>query len=251
MVKTDAPNLLRRELSHPRWSPQTLAMSGVTDCYQPVERSLKLTRQCLEVLADFRNPVGLVTKNHLVTRDLDILQELHRYECVKVYISITSLQSDLAGVLEPRAARPAQRLEIVRQLASAGVPVGVIIAPVIPGLNDVEIPALLEAAAAAGAGNAHYVLLRLPHAVKDIFSQWLENHYPEKKDRVLGLIRETREGRLNQTDFGTRMKGTGAYAQHIEDLFRVSKKRVGLGRDEILSTRHFRRPGLATQLALL
>jgi DNA repair photolyase len=243
MVKTRAPEILRSELSSPRWKPQVLAMSGVTDCYQPAERLFKLTRGCLEVLAEFRNPVGLITKNHLITRDLDLLKELARHQCVRAYVSITTLNPDLARKLEPRAAAPDHRLDAVRRLSDAGVPVGVMMAPIIPGLTDSEIPALLQAAAMAGASSAGYTLLRLPYAVKDIFIKWLETHFPEKKDKILSLIRSTRKGKLNDSAWGDRLSGHGPYAGQIEDFFRVASHRNGLDRPQpSLSTAAFRRP---------
>src|SRR3954471_3611843 len=164
MVKMEAPKLLREALSSPKWEPKVIAMSGVTDCYQPVERRLKLTRGCLEVLASFRNPVAIITKNHLVTRDVDFLAELAKYDAVAVFISITTLDSELRRVMEPRTSPPSARLAAVKTLAKAGVPVGVLMAPVVPGLTDHEMPALLSAAAEAGARYAGYVTLRLPYA---------------------------------------------------------------------------------------
>lgn len=244
LVKRRAPALLRRELAAPSWKPQLLAFSGVTDCYQPCERHFKLTRACLEVLAEFRNPVGIITKNHLVTRDRDLLAEFARWKGVSVYVTITTLDATLSSQLEPRAARPEHRLRTVRELADAGIPVGVMVAPVIPGLTDHELPALLDAAARAGANHAGYVVLRLPHTVKEIFSDWLDVHAPGKKDRVLSRVRELRGGKLNVSDWGARLRGEGIFADQIRELFRVVSRRVGLsqGRSE-LSTAHFRRPG--------
>ena len=196
MVKENAPELLRRELSAPKWKPQELAMSGVTDCYQPVERRLQLTRRCLAVLAEFRNPVSIVTKNFLVTRDLDLLRELAAYQAVHVNLSINSLDTELARKLEPRASSPRQRLAAVEALSKAGVPVGVLVAPVIPALNDHEIPSVLAAARAAGAGWAGTEILRLPLTVAPIFEKWLEQNVPAKKDKALGRIRAIRGGSL-------------------------------------------------------
>src|SRR6267142_3736453 len=172
MVKEDAPELLRNELSSPKWQPQVIFLSGVTDCYQPVERKLKLTRRCLEVLAEFRNPVFIVTKNQLVTRDVDLLSELARHHAVGVLLSITTLDAGLRKVMEPRTSPPAARLAAIRELASAGIPVGVNVAPIIPGLTDHEIPAILKAAAEAGATSAGYTVVRLPHAVAPLFVKW-------------------------------------------------------------------------------
>jgi DNA repair photolyase len=243
LVKADAPALLRRELASPRWRPQPLALSGVTDPYQPVERRLRLTRRCLEVLCECRNPVNLLTKNHWVTRDRDLLGELARHNAVAAHLSITSLDPELVRRLEPRASLPALRLEAVSALAQAGVPVGVLVAPIIPGLNDHEIPAILEAAAAAGARWAGMQILRLPHAVSTLFTQWLEDHFPEKRDRVLGRIRGVRSGRLDDSRFGSRMTGEGRLAEQTAQLFRVARNRAGLEADgPALSVAAFRRP---------
>ena len=244
LVKKRAPVLLREEFSAKRWVPQPVAMSGVTDCYQPAERHFKLTRQCLEVFVEFRNPLAIITKNFLVTRDVALLAELARWDCVSVNLTLTTLDAELAGSLEPRAARPEHRLRAIRLLTEAGVPVSVMIAPVIPGLTDHEIPALLAAAAEAGARRANYVVLRLPWAVKSIFTNWLEVHAPTKKDRVLARIRDLRGGVLNVSEWGQRMKGEGIFAEHIRDLFNTSARRVGLNRHPVtLSTAHFRHPG--------
>jgi DNA repair photolyase len=244
MVKRRAPELLRAELASPRWSPQPVALSGATDCYQPAERHFKLTRALLAVCVELRQPVYLLTKNALVTRDLDLLAELARHRCVAVHLSITTLDADLAGALEPRASRPAARLRAVRELAAAGVPVGVLTAPVIPGLNDHEIPALLEAAAAAGATRAGYVLLRLPHAVKDVFLAWLDTHAPTKKARILDRLSSLRGGKLYDSAWGTRMRGEGLFADQLRALFDVTARRTGLNREAFeLTTEHFRRPG--------
>lgn len=244
LVKLRGPELLRNELAARKWRPEPVMMSGVTDCYQPAERHFRLTRRCLEVLAEFRQPVGIITKNFLVTRDLDLLAELARWQCAVVNVSITTLDAELAGKLEPRAARPEHRLRAVRLLAEAGVPVNVLVAPVIPGLTEHEMPAILEAAAAAGARRAGYVLLRLPYAVKDVFLQWLDDHEPGKKERVLARLRDLRGGRLYDASFGARMRGEGIFAEQIRRMFDVTARRAGLNREEIrLSTAHFRRPG--------
>ncbi len=244
MVKEQAPLLLRKALSAKNWTPQVLGMSGVTDCYQPVERRLRLTRQCLQVLADFRNPVGIVTKNRLVTRDIDVLTELAGYNAAAVYMSIPTLDAELVGVMEPRASRPAARLAAIRELADAGVPVGVLTAPVIPGLTEHELPAILTAAADAGARFAGYTTLRLPLAVAPLFEGWLDRHFPDRKERVLGRIRDMRGGRLNDARFGTRMQGEGVLAAMIGDLFALSRRKAGIGdHGPGLSTAAFRRPG--------
>ncbi|GAB1490033.1 PA0069 family radical SAM protein [Opitutaceae bacterium] len=244
LVKKRAPELLRRELAHPRWEPQCVAMSGVTDCYQPAERHFRLTRACLEVFAEFRNPVGVITKNFLITRDRDLFADFVRWNGISAYLTITTLDADLAGKLEPRAARPEHRLRAIRLLADAGVPVGVMVAPIIPGLTDHEIPAILDAAKAAGARRAGYVVLRLPFSVKAIFSQWLDVHAPGKKERILSRIRDLRGGKLNVSEWGTRMRGEGVFAEQIHDLFAVAARRVGLNQERShLSIAHFRRPG--------
>jgi DNA repair photolyase len=239
-VKEDAPELLRKELSSPKWVPQTVSLSGVTDPYQPIERRLQLTRRCLEVFAEFRNPVGIVTKSALVARDRDVLGELAKFQAAQVFLSITTLDPELARNMEPRAASPTARLRAIRELTDAGIPVGVLVAPIIPGLNDHEAPAILEAAAEAGALCAGYVTLRLPFAVKDIFAAWLEQHYPHKKDRVLGRLREARGGKLNDSTFGRRMRGEGNWADLFARMFRLNRQRVGMADDcPELSTVHF------------
>lgn len=243
LVKKDAPELLRRELSSPRWKPQVLAISGVTDPYQPVERRLRLTRRCLEVLAEFRNPVVIITKNHLVTRDLDLLAELARTKAAAVYLSVTTLDGRLARTMEPRTSHPTRRLAAIEALSRAGVPTGVLVAPVIPGLTDHEMPAIISRAAKAGARSAGYVLLRLPHAVAPLFEAWLAEHRPARKDKVLNRIRTIRRGRLNDPRFGVRMKGEGIFAEQIADLYSLACRKAGIvGRGPDLSTAAFRRP---------
>jgi DNA repair photolyase len=250
MVKESAPELLRRELSSPKWKPQELAMSGIADCYQPIERKLQLTRRCLAVLAEFRNPVTIITKNFLVTRDLDLLRELAAHQAIHVNLSINSLDAELARKLEPRAPSPRQRLAAVEMLSKAGVPVGIICAPVIPALNDHEIPAVLAAAKAAGAGWAFTEVLRLPLTVAPVFGQWLDRAFPEKKEKVLNRIRAIRGGKLNDPRFGHRMKGQGIFAEQISQMFRVARRKAGFPEHgPELSTAAFRRPG-GRQLAL-
>ena len=250
LVKRDAPELLREELSRKGWKPQVIAISGVTDPYQPIERKLGLTRSCLEVLAEFRNPVLIVTKNHLVARDRDVLGDLARHRAAGVFLSVTSLDGELQRKMEPRTSPPARRLEAVRELADAGVPVGVLVAPIVLGLTDHEIPAILQAAAQAGARFAGYVPLRLPYAVKEIFERWLDDHFPDRKAKILGRIRDLRGGKLNDPSFGSRLRGRGIFAEEIGALFAIACRRAGIvdGRVE-LSTAAFRRPG-GRQLAL-
>lgn len=243
MVKEDAPRLLRKELASRKWKPQLLAMSGVTDCYQPIERRFQLTRACLGVLAEFRNPVCIITKNHLVTRDIDLLSELAKYNAAEVHLSINSLDSDLARRLEPRASSPRHRLAAVETLAEAGIPVGVLVAPIIPGLNDHEVPAVLEEAGRAGARWAGMEILRLPLTVAPIFQDWLERNEPGKKVKVLDRIRSIRGGKLNDPRFGERMRGQGIFAEQIRQMFHVACRKAGLSEDgPELSAAAFRRP---------
>jgi len=250
-VKQDAPELLRRELEKPGFTPRVIALSGVTDAYQPVERRLGLTRRCLEVLTAFRNPVAIVTKSALVARDRDLLAELARHGAVSVAISLTSLDPELQRRMEPRASRPDRRLAAMRSLADAGIPVTVMTAPIVPGLNDSEIPKLLRAAASHGATSASFVMLRLPHGVKELFADWLARHYPERRDKVLHRVAEMRGGKLNDPRFGSRMRGEGIYAEQLGALFRLECRRNGLARGvPALSTAAFRVPGRARQIGL-
>ncbi len=243
LVKHDAPRLLRESLEAPSWRPRVLAMSGVTDAYQPIERKLKLTRRCLEVLRDFRQAVVIVTKNRLVTRDLDLLSALAEHKAAGVFVSVTTLNPALAAQLEPRTSRPSGRIEAIRVLAAAGIPVGVMVAPVIPGLNDHEIPTILEAAAAAGAQAAGFTLVRLPLTVAPLFDDWLDRHRPDAKEKILGRIRSMRGGKLNDSRFGDRMRGEGPIAEMIGRVFRASCRRLDLNlRRWPVSTAAFQRP---------
>jgi DNA repair photolyase len=250
VVKMNAAELLRAELESPRWKPQTLVMSGVTDPYQPIERKLRITRGCLEVLAQFRNPVAIITKNRLVTRDVDLLRELASYKAVAVNISVTSLDPNLQRVLEPRTSPPTARLETIEQLRATGIPVGVMVAPIIPGLTDHEVPKILEACAGAGAQFAGYTIVRLPWAVAPLFEHWLDEHFPDRKEKVLGRIRHLRgNDRLNNSQWHTRMTGEGVFAEQIASLFEVGCRRVAIGPRPKLSTAAFRRT--IEQLTLL
>jgi DNA repair photolyase len=243
IAKKNIAEVLRRELAAPKWVPEAITLSGATDCYQPIEREHQLTRRCLEVFAETRNPVHIITKNSLVRRDMDLLQELNRYHGVGVFVSVTTLDAELAGRLEPRASAPQQRLKLVSELARAGIPVGVMMAPLMPGLTDEEIPSVLKAAREAGAQFIGYVMLRLPHRVDQLFTHWLEAHYPEKKDRVLSLIRGVRGGELKDSRFGSRMTGEGVYAEQISSLFKVYRRKFGFDQQRLkLSTEHFIRP---------
>jgi DNA repair photolyase len=243
MVKPRAPELLRAAMSRKSWKPQNLAMSGVTDCYQPVERKLRITRGCLEVLAEFRNPVGVITKNHLITRDADILAELARWNAGAAMLSVTSLDRTLAAKLEPRASGPAMRLRAIRTLADAGIPVGVSVAPIIPGLTETEMPAILQAARDAGAQFATYSIVRLPGSGAEVFADWLDRHVsPTKKQTILARIRESHGGTLNDLRFGKRMRGDGERAEQIGQLFHALAKRLGFNRAALkLTTANFRR----------
>jgi DNA repair photolyase len=248
VAKTNAPELLRVELERPGWKPQVLVMSGVTDPYQPVEKELRITRGCLEVLAKYRNPVAIITKNRLVTRDVDLLRGLADFNAVAVNISVTSLDPKLQRVLEPRTSSPQARLDTISQLHAEGIPVGVMVAPVIPGLTDHEVPKILEACAKAGAHFAGYTIVRLPWAVAPLFEHWLEEHFPDRKEKVLGRIRHLRGDRLNNSEWHTRMTGEGIFADHIASLFEVGCRRAGLGERPRLCATAFHR--MREQLAL-
>jgi DNA repair photolyase len=250
-AKLEAAKLLRQELAAKSWQPKPIIMSGVTDCYQPVERKLQLTRACLAVLAECRNPCAIITKNFLVTRDIDHLSELAAHNCISVNISVTTLDGSLARTMEPRASQPHLRLKAISMLAKAGIPVTVLIGPVLPGLTDHEIPQILEQAAEAGATGAGYVMLRLPYGVKDLFQDWLQVHYPDRKDKVIHRVQDVRGGKLNDPDFGSRMRGTGIYADQVRQMFKLYQKKYGLDRDRrALSVDAFRRPALNGQMDL-
>jgi DNA repair photolyase len=258
LFKPDAAALLARELSRPGYRPAPIALGSNTDPYQPVERQLRLTRAILEVLSEFNHPCTIVTKSALVVRDLDILRDMAKRRLVRVCLSVTTLDRKLAAVMEPRAATPARRLQAVESLAAAGVPAGVLAAPMIPGLNDAELETILSAAARAGADSAGYVLLRLPHELRALFTSWLEAHYPERAAKVLALIRQTRAGALNDARFGSRFSGTGTYAELLAKRFAIATTRLGLKNPSGgLDCTRFRVPprgapaGEARQLALL
>lgn len=251
LVKPRAAELLRKQLMSPAWKPQVVVLSGVTDPYQPAERRLRITRGCLEVLAEFKNPVGIVTKGFLVTRDADLLAELARADAVNVMLSITTLDPELQRKMEPLASPPSKRLAAIEALARAGVPVGVMVAPIIPGLTDHELPAILQAAADAGAGSAGMVVLRLPHGVKELFSGWLTEHYPDRREKVLNRLRSLHGGALYDSRFAHRQRGAGEFAAQIEALFQLGLRRARLAaRGPTLSTASFKRPGVADQLSL-
>ncbi len=242
-AKREAPALLRKELFRKSWQGETIMMSGVTDCYQPLETDMKLTRQCLEVMLEFRQSVSIITKSSLILRDLDILQEMARLNLVHVAVSITTLDNRLAGAMEPRAASPRARLDTVRTLARTGVPTFVMAAPIIPALNDQEIPAILREASRAGAHGAGYILLRLPHQIKTLFLEWLQRTVPQRAAKVESLIRDTRAGGLYDARWGIRQRGEGAVADAIKATFHTFRRKYKL--DERLpphDTTQFRRP---------
>ncbi len=230
LFKPEAAKLLTAELAAPKYKPAVMAMGTNTDPYQPVERDLKVTRQILRVLSDFNHPVGIVTKNHFVTRDIDILADMARRNLAEVFLSVTTLDKDLARVMEPRASAPHRRLDAIRALATAGIPAGVMTAPMIPGLNDHEMEAILDAAVDAGATRAGYVPLRLPLEIKELFEEWLKTHRPDRAERVLSLIRQMRGGRLYDAEFGSRMRGEGPLAILLSQRFAAAVKRLGLNR---------------------
>jgi DNA repair photolyase len=254
LVKEDAPQLLREEMLKKSYQPETIVISGVTDCYQPIERKLRITRRCLEVLAEFRNPVAIITKNHLVTRDIDVLSELAAHDAINVSLSITTLDDKLHHVMEPRTSIPKRRLFAVEKLAAAGIPVGIMVAPIIPAITDEEMGDILKAARDAGAQWAGYVVLRLPHAVAPLFEDWLTHHFPDRKEKVLNRVRTMRGGKLYDATFGERGTGTGEMADQIGALFRAARRKAGFDDDAssryVLSTAAFRKPHRHGQLGL-
>lgn len=227
-VKYNAADLLRAEISRKNYRVEPIAFSGVTDAWQPAERKLQLTRKCIEVLHSFSHPLGFITKNHLITRDVDLLGPMAEQGLAAGMVTITTLDEHLRSKLEPRASSAQRRLEAIRRLRENGVPTGVMIAPVIPGLTDHEIPAILQAAADAGAQTAVYILLRLPYGLKDLFQAWLSEHYPDRKEKVLNRIMDVRGGSLNDSRFMIRGKGEGNFALHIQNVFRMAVKRAGI-----------------------
>ena len=250
-AKPDTARLLRRELALPGYRVSPIALGSNTDPYQPIERRYRLTREVLEVLATHRHPVVIVTKSALVERDLDVLTDLARDRLVAVYISIATLDRQLTRVLEPRAAAPQRRLETVARLAAANVPVGVLVAPVIPALTDDAMENVLTQAAAAGATQSTYILLRLPHDVSLLFQQWLHRHFPDRAEHVMSLVRQSRGGRDNDPGFGSRMRGEGAYAAMLAQRFKLACRRTGLNARQIeLDHSKFRVPHVGSQLNL-
>ena len=250
VVKYDAAKKLRDHFKSKSWQPQTILMSGVTDPYQPVERKLRISRACLLVFEEFLNPVSVITKNYLVTRDIDILKKLAEHRAVHVTLSITTLDRDLARVMEPRTSQPGRRLRAIEELSNAGIPVGVNVAPIIPGLTDHECVKILEASREAGAEFAGYTIVRLPYGVKDLFRDWLEHHFPERKDKVLNRIRSIRDGELNNSEFGKRFHGEGVFADQIRSLFKIHTDRLGFNRARVTLNADDFRPGKGSQLDL-
>jgi DNA repair photolyase len=242
MVKRNTADLLRQQLSSRSWEPQVVCLSGNTDCYQPVERTLKITRELLTVFRDFRNPVSVITKNYLVTRDIDILRELAAQKLTVVMLSITSLDAELGRKMEPRTSAPHHRLEAIEALSKNNIPVGVNVAPVIPGLNDDEIPAILQKAKDAGAMFAGYIMIRLPYQVKDLFIDWIEREYPLKANKVVNRIKQMRNGEMSCSVFGERLRGTGTIAKNIEQLFQLTCRKLSLhtAKPELDTTQFFR-----------
>jgi len=242
MVKRDAAALLDYEFEKISWKPQTIMLSGNTDCYQPVERKLQLTRELLKVFLKFRNPVAVITKNALIQRDVDILRQLAELELVSVTISITTLNRNLSRKLEPRTSVPKKRIETIELMAKNNIPVGINLAPIIPGLNDEEIPSILKAASFAGAIWAGNVMLRLPYKIKELFIEWLHRNYPEKAFKIINRIKDTRGGKLSETEFGKRLSGEGEIAEAIHKLFKINCEKYGLNKRKVkLITKNFKR----------
>lgn len=244
MVKPHAPALLQQTFEHPNWKPDVLMLSGNTDCYQPAERKYRLTRQMLEICLKYKNPVGIITKNALILRDIDILSEMAAQQLASVHISLTTLNEDLRRVLEPRTVTGKQRLKVIEKLTAAGVPVGVMTAPIIPGLNSHEIPTLIEEAANHGALGAGYTIVRLNGAIAPIFTDWLQKNFPDRAQKVLKLIKQCHAGKLNDSRFGLRMRGDGNVAESIAQMHAIAKKKFMDGRKfPTLDTTSFHRPG--------
>ena len=254
-AKVNAAELLRREFARPGYKCEVISLGANTDPYQPIEREYKITRGILEVLTECEHPVGIVTKNAMIERDIDLLAAMAEKNLVNVYISVNNLDHELARRLEPRCPAPARRLEAIRRLSAAGIPVGVLVAPVIPFLTDHQIEPVLEAAYEAGARSTGYVLMRLPYELKDLFKDWLQTHYPLKAQHVMSRVHQMRDGRDNDPEFGSRMRGSGELAELLRKRFDIACKRLGFNsermqRNSALDTTRFRRPQLDGQLAL-
>ena len=251
IAKPNAAFLLEKQLMNKNWEVSPIMFSGNTDCYQPIERKLGITRQMLEVLLKYKHPAGMITKNQLILRDIDLLQEMAKLKLVHVMISITTLKEDLRLKMEPRTATAKNRLKVIEQLSKANIPVGVMTAPIIPGLNSDEIPSLIKAAADHGAQNAGITIVRLNGAIAEIFTDWLHKNFPDAADKVLNHIKEVHGGKLNDSRFGVRMKGEGNMAASIKQLFKMAVKKHLSGRDKFeFDLTAFRRPGAIEQLEL-
>jgi DNA repair photolyase len=250
-AKREASALLRKALLSRSYRPKVVNLSGVTDCYQPLERKLRLTRGCIEVLSEFRNPFTIITKNALVTRDIDLIAPMAERNATMVLVSITTLDASLVEKMEPRTSRPEARLRAIEALSKAGIPAGVMVAPVVPGLTDSEMPAILKAASEAGARVAGYVPLRLPYGLGTLFEEWLTSHFPERKDKILNRVRAIRGGKTNDPNFGSRMRGEGVFAEQIRSIFELYTRKYGINVDDVeLTTEHFRRVENPGQLDL-
>jgi len=252
MAKPDAPRLLKQELASPTWKPEPIVMSAITDIYQPIEHKMRIARGCLEVLADCGHPVTTMTKSAMVLRDTDLWARLAEMNAGRVTITLVTMDADLAQKLEPRASSPAGRLRVIRELTAAGIPVSVNIAPIIPGLTDIELPRILEAVSEAGAKQAAWVMLRLPYQIKDLFLDWLQRSvHPDRARKVESLIRQASGGKLYQASSPDRRRGRGPLAEQIARTFDVFTRKYGLNRDiRPLSTAHFRRPETGSQMSL-
>lgn len=243
VVKRRAADLFRQRLDNQSWRGEPVMMSGVTDSYQPVERELRIARECIKVAAEFNQPIGIITKNALVTRDIDLLAPMAAKGLCRVAVSMTSLDQSLTGRMEPRTSAPAARLDAIRRLSSAGIPVTVMVAPLVPGLTEEEMPAILEAAREAGAVNASYIMLRLPLTVEPVFQEWLASHFPDLQERVLGRIRQVRSGGMNDSQFKSRMRGSGVWADHLSSAFKLFHRKYGYEpKVKPLDSSLFRRP---------
>jgi DNA repair photolyase len=250
LMKRNAPELLEKALRNPNWDVGTISVSGNTDCYQPIERKEGITRKLLEVAQRFRQPVGIITKNALVMRDIDILSEMAAHRLASVAISLTSLDEDLRRRMEPRTSSAANRLKAIESLSAAGIPVHVMVAPIIPGLTDSEVPALLKAAADAGARGAGYTVVRTNGAVQDVFRLWLEKHFPDRAAKVIAQVSHAHGGTMNDSSFGRRMRGEGAFAENIHRVFSVFRERYFAGRETPPADRSLFRPPAQGQLDL-
>lgn len=251
MVKPDASKLLEEEFKKKNYKPDLIMFSGNTDCYQPIEKKMEITREALKVCLEYRNPVAVITKNALVQRDIDILKEMAEYKLVSVTLSITTLDRSLARKMEPRTSSPEMRLKTIETIAENNIPVGVNVAPVIPGLNDREIPQILREASLRGAEYAGYVILRLPYAVKDFFVEWLKREFPLKASKVINSIKSIRNGKLNSSEWGIRLRGEGELADATRKLFYLNCQKYGLNKREFnLTSKNFNVPSVEKQLEL-